>query len=234
MKALPDRPDIRYLAREAKALKSRHRRGDPGVCEAVGHFDTSLHGLTDRQILERRFSILDAQRVVARRYGFASWTKLIRHVEACVAGRNPRDPSLGRHVARKEKLYFLAANALYDAGFQRRLLGLLEDAVSRGAFWDYNRAMLVDRYLALTGRPVLYGIPFDCSRDEDGVVRVYVGAIADPANPEERRAISGYGPYGSQCAELVRMAEEDDWTLPTRRAVEDRFARLSVAGGYVR
>jgi len=101
MKTLPERPNLDFLAREAERLKSRHRRGDTGICRTVGHFDTSLHGLSDRQILERRFSILDAQRVVARQYGFASWRRLKRFVERCRAGREPADPSLERFVHRR-------------------------------------------------------------------------------------------------------------------------------------
>jgi len=46
MKILPDRPNLEFLRREAQTLKSRHRARDASVCDAIGHFDTSMHGLS--------------------------------------------------------------------------------------------------------------------------------------------------------------------------------------------
>ena len=94
MKILPELPDLQFLLREAKAIKSSHRNRDDSICEAIGHFDTSLHGLNDQQIFDTRFSILDAQRVVARQYGFSSWTKMKQFVSRCWAGQNPTDVKL--------------------------------------------------------------------------------------------------------------------------------------------
>ncbi|MCP3803512.1 ankyrin repeat domain-containing protein [Allokutzneria sp. A3M-2-11 16] len=54
---LPERPDLGQLRKQAKEL----RRTLPGG------------------------TLADAQRAVARRYGFASWTRLVRHVEAITA-----------------------------------------------------------------------------------------------------------------------------------------------------
>jgi len=76
MKILPERPNLSFLLREAKKLKSAHRSGDNSICATIGHFDISLHGLSDEAIFDTRFSILDAQRVVARQYGFSSWARL--------------------------------------------------------------------------------------------------------------------------------------------------------------
>jgi len=82
MRTLPVRPNLQFLSREAKAIKSSHRNGDSTVCSIIGRFDTSLHGLSNQQILDTKFSILDAQRVVARLYGFSSWSRLKFFVEA--------------------------------------------------------------------------------------------------------------------------------------------------------
>ena len=86
MKILPDSPNLQFLLREAKALKSSHRNGDISICATIGHFDTSLHGLSNQQILDSRFSILDAQRVVARLYGFSSWSRMKKFVNRSVEG----------------------------------------------------------------------------------------------------------------------------------------------------
>ncbi len=76
MKILPNQPNLAYLRREAQAVKARHRAKDTSVCSIVGHYDTSLHGLSEQQIFNQHFSILDAQRVVARQYAFSSWSRL--------------------------------------------------------------------------------------------------------------------------------------------------------------
>ena len=60
----------------------------------IGHYDTSLHGLTNEQILDTRFSILDAQRVVARQYGFSSWSRMKKYIDRSWAGQNPTDIEL--------------------------------------------------------------------------------------------------------------------------------------------
>ena len=105
MKTLPELPNLNFLLREAKAVKSQHRNRDAGVCETIGHYDTSLHGLTDQQIFDKHFSILDAQRVVARLYGFSSWTKMKQFVSRCWDGQNPTDTKLREEIlTRHQKL----------------------------------------------------------------------------------------------------------------------------------
>jgi len=94
MKKLPRLPNLDFLLREAKGIKSSHRNGDASVCETIGHFDTSLQGLSTQQIFDTRFSILDAQRVVARQYGFSSWSKMKHFVQRSLAGQNPSDTKL--------------------------------------------------------------------------------------------------------------------------------------------
>lgn len=104
MKILPVRPNLDFLLREAKAVKSAHRNADTGICVIIGHYDTSLHGLTNKQIFDTRFSILDAQRVVARQYGFASWSRLKQFVNLCDKGKHPSDPSLRDYIQKRHKL----------------------------------------------------------------------------------------------------------------------------------
>ena len=77
---LPDNPSFDYLKREARAIKSQHRNRDESIIQLIGHFDTSLHGMLAEEIFDRRFSILDAQRVLARKFGFASWTRMKKFV----------------------------------------------------------------------------------------------------------------------------------------------------------
>ena len=103
MKNLPKHPNLQFLLREAKAMKSAHRSGDTSICGIVGHFDISLHGLSAQEIFDTRFSILDAQRVVARQYGFSSWTRLKKYVQRCWIGKNPADVRLRHSILSRYK-----------------------------------------------------------------------------------------------------------------------------------
>jgi len=48
-------------------MKYRHRNRDPDASALIGRFDISLQVLTSDEIFSRKFSILDARPVVARR-----------------------------------------------------------------------------------------------------------------------------------------------------------------------
>jgi ankyrin repeat protein len=72
---LPERPDLEHLKNQAKALLRAYRESDP---QAAGRF-RSLPlppGVAPK--------LADAQRLVAREYGFPSWAKLKAHVLAKV------------------------------------------------------------------------------------------------------------------------------------------------------
>lgn len=69
---LPSRPHIDHLKNEAKALRNAFLRGEPDAVERVR---AVLGPRTDLKLTE-------AQRVIAREYGFASWAKLSSHVQA--------------------------------------------------------------------------------------------------------------------------------------------------------
>ena len=120
MKELPPRPNLDYLYREAKAIKSRHRRADESVCPTIGHFDTSLHKSSAKQIFSHPFSILDAQRVVARQYSFSSWRRLKCFVESARAGENPRDPTLAKRVIDHNRLMMAAQKDTQELGGDRK------------------------------------------------------------------------------------------------------------------
>jgi len=82
MKSLPSNPNLDFLKKESKKLRNSHRNNDPSSCSRIKYFDTSFIGLSDDEIFDSKFSILDAQRVVAREYGFSSWAKLKRFIES--------------------------------------------------------------------------------------------------------------------------------------------------------
>ena len=102
MKFLPKQPSLEFLNREARALKLQHRTKDESVCKTIGHFDTSFHGLKNDEIFARKFSILDAQRVTARQYGFASWRRLKLFVQKSTSQTNDYNPELRDMLLRRK------------------------------------------------------------------------------------------------------------------------------------
>ncbi len=70
-KQLPERPDFGQLKKQAKELLDEVHAGAAGALARVA----------DEKIAAADFALHDAQRVVAREHGFASWTKLKLHVE---------------------------------------------------------------------------------------------------------------------------------------------------------
>jgi ankyrin repeat protein len=68
VKQLPERADFEHLKGQAKALLQSLRSGDAEALARAGEAQSS-------------YRLADAQRIVAREYGFPSWTKLKRHVE---------------------------------------------------------------------------------------------------------------------------------------------------------
>ena len=103
MKELPPIPDLGHLRREARVLKSRHRARDEQICKVIGHFDTSMHGLSPDAIFARKFSILDAQRVTARLYSFSSWTRLKLFVDKSTRITDERNPSLRDQLLKRQQ-----------------------------------------------------------------------------------------------------------------------------------
>ena len=71
VRPLPPRPSLEYERKEAKALLRRLRAGDPdAIARARAHHPALDPGARAR--------LADAQLVVAREYGFASWPRLVR------------------------------------------------------------------------------------------------------------------------------------------------------------
>lgn len=70
-RSLPERPDLGQLKKQAKELFAAVHAGDQAAIEAAALGENEIAG----------FALHDAQRIVAREYGFASWAKLKLHVE---------------------------------------------------------------------------------------------------------------------------------------------------------
>ncbi len=79
--SLPARPNLEQLRKQAKDLLKAFRSEDS---PAVERFRTSLprySGFTDYELRQLPLSLADAQRVVAREYGFQDWLEMRSYVE---------------------------------------------------------------------------------------------------------------------------------------------------------
>jgi ubiquinone/menaquinone biosynthesis C-methylase UbiE len=82
MKSLPKYPNLEFLKKEAKSLRALHRQGDRSCLDQIRQCDTSLKSKTNSEIFSKKFSINDAQRVIARSYGYSSWATLKHYIES--------------------------------------------------------------------------------------------------------------------------------------------------------
>src|ERR1044072_2629698 len=74
-KSLPSRPSLEQLRNQAKDLRKQFLAGESAAMERVRNFQM------DSKPLEE-FRLHDAQFIIARECGFASWPKLKEHVES--------------------------------------------------------------------------------------------------------------------------------------------------------
>src|SRR5688500_12893101 len=75
---LPPRANLEHLKNQAKALLRAAREDDP---EAAARFRSLGAGAAPQ--------LADAQRLVARQYGFSTWAELKAHVESAAAAADP-------------------------------------------------------------------------------------------------------------------------------------------------
>ncbi len=77
---LPEKPSVRFLQKQAKAVLKAHHNGDPS-CLPVFRRLPRLAKDGGRGILSAKVTLADAQQALAVEYGFESWAKLKRHAE---------------------------------------------------------------------------------------------------------------------------------------------------------
>jgi ankyrin repeat protein len=144
-RTLPARSSLEQLRKQAKELLNAYRAGEAAAVAEVERFESE----------PGPFALADAQRVLARAYGFASWTKLKQHVEGVNAAAFCAAVCAGQVVtvrrlakARPELVHFEAAGFTglplhiavlnRDAQMARVLMELGADA--RQGIWPHRDA----------------------------------------------------------------------------------------------
>ena len=82
VKSLPSASSLEHLKYQAKDLLKALRERNTQTLALLREFHPNFAGRTEHEIWSTRFTLSDAQLVVAREYGFDSWPKLKRHVES--------------------------------------------------------------------------------------------------------------------------------------------------------
>jgi hypothetical protein len=145
-RTLPDKPSLAQLRKQAKELRKAYRAGKEAAAAEVERFEQSLD--------PAHFALADAQRVLARAYGFASWPALKNHVEgvnfaAFLAAADAGDVAAVRWLARARpdlinqhhaKLGSVLHRAVQrrDEELSRVLMQLGADA--RSGIWPHREA----------------------------------------------------------------------------------------------
>ena len=98
VRTLPPKSSLAQLKKQAKDLLKAHQSG---YGEAIARLRASVLKLadaSDAQIQDAKFGLLDAQRVIAREYGFDSWELLKAHVEQAGEEATIADKSAAGHI----------------------------------------------------------------------------------------------------------------------------------------
>ena len=285
MKILPNQPNLDFLRREARAIRARHRAGDTSVCEVIGHFDTSMHGLSTDEVLSKKFSIIDAQRVTARQYAFSSWSRLKLFVEKS-STTNHFNKELSQSILKRERIrnayfkrfkktnwkdndldqweafnsetgdmfkdiyqqhgwpgpdligrqaveasFYLVASNTHDANFQRRSAQLMKEALPKGECFGTMYASIIDRYLALTYQPTVYGTTSDFNQHTR---RVELSKnVIDPENLNIRRAQAGPPDFDTHNREAIEQQTKRGQLQTDREDWEQYKRTTALKGGYI-
>ena len=80
-KQLPSRPNLEQLKNQAKTILRGHRAANPDTLKQIQEHHPRWRKSSEAAIRTARFTLSEAQLVVANEYGFETWAKLKAHVQ---------------------------------------------------------------------------------------------------------------------------------------------------------
>ena len=145
-RTLPDKPSLAQLRKQAKELLKSYRAGNEAAVAEVERFERSPD--------PAHFALADAQRVLARAYGFSSWPALKNHVEdvnfqALIAAAEAGDVAAVRRLAKTRPDLIDHHAGLRDSALRRAVLSRNEEltrvlmqlgAEARVGIWPHRDA----------------------------------------------------------------------------------------------
>ena len=82
LSSLPPQPDLQQLRNQARDLHRAHQAADPDAAQRLRQTFPAMARWSDAEIFQAKFALKDAQRAIARQYGFAEWPQLKQHIES--------------------------------------------------------------------------------------------------------------------------------------------------------
>jgi len=79
---LPSSPSLEQLKKQAKSLLKRQQAADSKALARIRENHPRWRNLSEEQAVAQPFALADAQLVIAREYGFASWSRLQSHLKS--------------------------------------------------------------------------------------------------------------------------------------------------------
>jgi hypothetical protein len=89
-KPLPPRPDLDQLKKQARELLHAYQAAHPEAVKRLRAHVPRLSEAREEEILQAKFTLQNAQHVVAREYGFAGWTELSAALAPPAEAPSPR------------------------------------------------------------------------------------------------------------------------------------------------
>ncbi len=100
---LPENPNLEQYKKRAKELHKAHGAGDAAAAERIARHLPRAAGASADEVLSRRFSLSDAQLVIARELGLESWPRLKRRIDQIHAERGDAEAQVEAFKAAVEE-----------------------------------------------------------------------------------------------------------------------------------
>jgi hypothetical protein len=178
--SLPARPSLEQLKKLAKDLVRQHEEKQPDALALIGRHLPALAGKSAAEIAAYPFALHDAQSVLARQYGFASWNELRVQVEASPVTTEPNapEPSVRTTLGTVRAAYELKDYALFCSVMSEQMKAYIpkerfEGVCDRLAIYFKSGCQLdYMGHVQRTGRPVHFWRIWVKGWDSDLLVRM--------------------------------------------------------------
>ena len=231
MATLPERPDIDWLRRQARDLRRGVRAGDPDALRQA-----SIPGA------DNAFRLADAQRVIARAHGFASWPRLQSHVRAIadrawIPGPAPEDePPAHRFVRAACETW---TGTPPDLDVARSVLeahpDIADDPAAATVLGEIDRlsAHLRDHHPDASCGPfgwsaLMYAAYSRWPVSETGALGVVEALLRAGADPDDGRHVTGHAAPFTVLTGLFGGGEHDESPHRHRDALALRLLRAAA------
>ncbi len=218
-RTLPQNPSLAQLRKQAKELLKSYRAGNEAADAEVGRFEQSPD--------PAKFALADAQRVLARAYGFSSWAALKEHVnganfQALLAAVEAGDVAAVRRLAKASPDLVDHQDAFSGGPLHHAVLNCSEEmtrvlmelgANARVGIWPHRDATTP------------YAIAVD--REYHGIV-----ALIEHAEENRRALLSHNGAPASAAVESLRQAIAEGRTADAIALMEADASLIGACDVY--